>query len=55
MVAHMLEPLTNMMGAEVASEWLVTFGDFRNVLFIFIFLALTAWVISAGVESGIEK
>ena len=55
MLAFMLEPLTALVGLPQLGNWLTEFGLARNVGFAALFIGLTALVISAGVEQGIEK
>ena len=55
MLAFMLEPLTSLVGLPQLGKWLTEFGLARNVGFAALFIGLTALVISAGVEQGIEK
>lgn len=55
MLSFTLEPVAAGAGMASASEWLTNFGTERNLLFTAAFSLLTIWVISAGVEKGIEK
>ena len=55
MLAFMLEPLTAFIGLPQIGNWLTEFSLARNVGFAALFIGLTALVISAGVEQGIEK
>ena len=55
MLAFMLEPLTALIGLPQIGNWLTEFSLARNVGFAALFIGLTALVISAGVEQGIEK
>jgi len=55
MLAFMLEPLTTFIGLPQLGNWLTEFSLARNVGFAALFIGLTALVISAGVEQGIEK
>ena len=55
MLAFMLEPLTTLIGLPQLGNWLTEFSLARNVGFAALFIGLTALVISAGVEQGIEK
>ena len=41
--------------SSAAAQWLLTFSLPRNVLFMLIFLGLTAGIIAAGVHDGIER
>ena len=55
MIGSMLEPVTDLLGLTLLSAWLTEFGLARNISLTALFLILTALVISAGVEQGIEK
>lgn len=55
MIGSMLEPVTDLLGLTRLSAWLTEFGLARNISLTALFLILTALVISAGVEQGIEK
>lgn len=55
MIGSMLEPVTDLLGLTLLSAWLTEFGLARNISLTALFLILTALVISAGVEEGIEK
>ena len=55
MISHTVEPITTAAGMNDLSAWLTGFGTERNLLFAALFSLLTIWVISAGVENGIEK
>ncbi len=54
MLAHTMATLANALAFHTLAEWLVTFGLTRNILFACGFIGLTVWVISAGIEHGIE-
>lgn len=43
------------LGMTEAANWLVTFGNMRNVIFTVIFFVLTAAIVRNGVSEGIEK
>ena len=43
------------LGMTEAANWLVTFGNVRNVIFTVIFFVLTAAIVRNGVSEGIEK
>ena len=51
----MLEPLASVVGLSTLSSWLTDFSLGRNLAFAGLFISLTALVISAGVEQGIER
>ena len=55
MLAFMLEPLTTVLGLADVSQWLTDFSLVRNIGFAAVFVLLTVFIISAGVEQGIEK
>ncbi|UTW45315.1 sodium-dependent transporter [bacterium SCSIO 12696] len=55
MISHTIEPVATAMGFAELAGWLTDFGTTRNLLFAGLFSLLTIWVISAGVENGIEK
>lgn len=55
MMAFFLDPLARMLGLASLSDWLTTDTEFRNALFVIIFMALTILIITAGVKDGIEK
>ncbi len=55
MIAFFLAAVADLVGLEAASQWLATASVTRDSLFMLIFVALTIWVISAGVRSGIER
>ena len=55
MLAFMLEPITTVLGLADVSQWLTDFSLVRNIGFAAVFVLLTVFIISAGVEQGIEK
>jgi len=55
MLAYTIEPITTAAGANDVSNWLTSHSTSRNVVFTFIFTALTIFIISRGVENGIER
>ena len=55
MMAFMLEPLLSSAGLQAGADWLIQFGNARNLIFCGLFIGLTCLLISAGVEQGIEK
>ena len=55
MLAFMLAPISSAIGLPGLGNWLTEFSLARNIGFAGLFIALTALVISAGVEQGIEK
>jgi len=55
MLAFMLAPISSVIGLPELGSWLTDFSLGRNIGFAGLFIVLTALVISAGVEQGIEK
>ena len=55
MVAFCLASLVNLIGAEDAARWLTAFGLSRNLVFTYLFIALTVLIVTAGVRRGIER
>ena len=55
MIAFFLSSLASLLGMEDLVSWLTSFGLWRNVLFMLIFIAFTIGIISAGVKNGIER
>ena len=55
MMAFFLDPITRILGLTSFSQWLTTDTEFRNAIFVVIFMAFTVWIITAGVKDGIEK
>ena len=55
MIAFTVEPITTIAGATDVSTWLKQQSISRNLIFTFIFAALTILIISRGVENGIER
>jgi len=55
MFAFALAALTDMAGANDASQWLTGFTIERNLVFTGVFMALTVAIICGGVREGIEK
>lgn len=55
MVAFCLASLVSLIGAEDAARWLTAFGLGRNLVFTYLFIALTALIVTAGVRRGIER
>jgi NSS family neurotransmitter:Na+ symporter len=54
-IAFGFSALASLLNMTQLSSWLTSFGLARNLLFTGIFLALTVWIISAGVREGIER
>lgn len=55
MIAFGLGSLADLFSLTAVSEWLTNFSLSRNLVFVFIFYALTIGIVSNGVTSGIEK
>ena len=55
MIAFFLSALAQLAGLESLADWLTSFGIWRNLVFMLLFMALTIGIISAGVNSGIER
>ena len=55
MMAFLLEPLARLADLDAAAAWLRADGRIRNGLFVVLFMALTVYIIRAGVRDGIEK
>ena len=55
MLAFLLHPVAQVIGLEAFAEWLIIDGVVRNSLFVVVFMLLTIFIISAGVQEGIEK
>ncbi|MDX1492009.1 MAG: sodium-dependent transporter [Pseudohongiellaceae bacterium] len=55
MLAWFSGSLASVVGLNDAATWLTADAYTRNSLFSALFMALTIWVISAGVHDGIEK
>lgn len=55
MMGAMIEPVAEFVGLPAVGAWLTEFGLARNISLAALFMILTALVISAGVENGIEK
>ncbi|MCY9803234.1 sodium-dependent transporter [Vibrio scophthalmi] len=48
-------PVLEIVGLQAAADWLVNFGDARNVILAVLFSLLTIYVVQKGVADGIEK
>jgi NSS family neurotransmitter:Na+ symporter len=55
MIAFCLSSVANLLGMSDFAAWLTSFGLWRNILFMLIFIAFTIGIISAGVKDGIER
>ncbi len=45
----------NAIGLNTSAEWLVSFGNSRNLILMLVFMAMTMGVVLGGVEDGIER
>ncbi|MDV2857784.1 MULTISPECIES: sodium-dependent transporter [Oceanimonas] len=52
-IAYALDPLSNMLGMK--GDWLTAFSTSRNLVFTLMFALLSLYVVSRGLEQGIEK
>jgi NSS family neurotransmitter:Na+ symporter len=55
MMAFCLAAAFDLLGFNSPSNWLTTFSFERNILFMSAFIALTAGIVSGGVQAGIER
>ena len=55
MLGSMAESITNLLRLDPLGDWLTEFSTARNISLAAIFMLVTALVIRAGVEQGIEK
>lgn len=55
MVSWMMEAIMTLLGLGAAALWFATDTVARNAVFVLLFMALTIYVVSAGVRDGIEK
>ena len=55
MLGSMAQPVASLLGLDSLGSWLTEFGTARNIALTAIFMFLTALIINAGVEQGIEK
>ncbi|MEE4190302.1 MAG: sodium-dependent transporter [Halieaceae bacterium] len=55
MIAHFFASFAEIAGLAGAANWLVDFSLVRNVLFMALFMVLTAGIIGEGVHDGIER
>jgi len=55
MIAYCLAAITDLLGLVELSKWLTDFSLARNLSFMLLFMALTAGIISEGVNQGIER
>ncbi len=55
MMAFFLDPLARLTGMAEAASWLATDSEWRNGIFVALFMALTILINRAGVKDGIER
>ncbi|MDC0612109.1 sodium-dependent transporter [Vibrio sp.] len=55
LVGYAGAPITELMGFNHLTNWLVTFGDTRNIVLAVLFSLITIFVVQKGVSDGIEK
>ncbi|MFT5837815.1 MAG: NSS family neurotransmitter:Na+ symporter [Flavobacteriales bacterium] len=54
MLSHFLQTISDMLGQDAISTWLISSSFTRDILFCGIFLCLTASIVTGGVKQGIE-
>lgn len=54
-VSYALAPIASLAGASSSASWLTDFSTSRNVVFTLMFALLSLYVVSRGLEQGIEK
>ena len=55
MMSYAVEPVAKLVVLTDASQWVISQGLVRNLLFTALFMFLTIFIIRRGVEQGIEK
>ncbi len=55
MIAHFFGSVAEILGLAPVASWLVDFSFLRNILFMGLFMVLTAGIIGEGVHDGIER
>jgi NSS family neurotransmitter:Na+ symporter len=55
MIAHFCASVTEVLGLNDVSRWLIDFSFLRNIGFMVLFMFLTAGIIAEGVHDGIER
>ena len=55
MIAYCVAAIADLLGLVELSKWLTDFSLARNLSFMLLFIALTAGIISEGVNQGIER
>ncbi|WMC10387.1 sodium-dependent transporter [Oceanimonas pelagia] len=54
-IAFALEPAAQLLGLNAGAGWLTAFSTSRNLVFTLMFALLSLYVVSRGLEQGIEK
>lgn len=55
LMGYAVAPILQAMGMVDAANWLVNFGDSRNIVLTVLFSLITIFVVQKGVADGIEK
>ena len=55
MLSHFLQTISDLVGQDSISTWLVTSSYTRDIVFSGLFLCLTASIVTGGVSQGIER
>jgi len=55
MLVYFADSTVRLFNMQSASDWLLTSSVTRNIIFCFVFMALTSYIVLGGVKSGIEK
>ena len=55
MLVYFADAAAKIVGLSSFSDWLLTSSVTRNIIFCFIFMSLTAFIVVGGVKAGIEK
>lgn len=55
MIAYFLESITELIGWDLASNWLTASSVPRSLIFCGLFLSMTALIVTGGVSDGIER
>ncbi|MCE0492640.1 sodium-dependent transporter [Vibrio salinus] len=55
LMGYAVAPILQSMGMETVADWLVNFGDSRNIVLALLFGLVTIFVVQKGVADGIEK
>lgn len=55
LMGYAVAPILQSMGMVDVADWLVTFGDSRNIVLAVLFSLVTIFVVQKGVADGIEK